>query len=399
MTSMYLCLSVPEQHTSPGATQLTPSVVLAGTLAKPSLWGRTTLRFAPDSFTVAQVSYRAGAQGWTEQDVAPFPFNFTFHSREQRQQRATAYRQLAELIAAPPEQIDALYPLIALICFDDATIVYHHMAVGQRGAIFVAYDTLPAATGPLSAAEIAEGIRSTLPAWKIARPSFNENCWFSWPEMETERKFTFAAPVDTWELVHKLYREFDQGRMGTFMPEFNDEFQVWDFDNYMYEVLAPESAVGYISFIPQANGLINTKRKIFSADSETRHEEVARDIELRPDQFEAYAREATGGVVRALPAFRRKQFALPIECVETGNLYGYYIDICRVKDDPRYALCQCEIEINRSRAMHEMRGLVEGYQHVCDLTRRFLLDNRYEFTEGHYSKLSFLRDYVQQRGG
>src|SRR4051794_31357105 len=115
MTAIYLCLSLPECHMAPDGRQLMPHLILAGDLAPPSLWGRNTIRCAPQTFQASHIYYQDRQHSWQQIQSAPFQFDFTFFTPEQRRARDTAYAQIAELIQRPIREVDTLYPFIALI--------------------------------------------------------------------------------------------------------------------------------------------------------------------------------------------------------------------------------------------------------------------------------------------
>lgn len=213
-----------------------------------------------------------------------------------------------------------------------------------------------------------------------------------------ERKYTFTEPVNTWELTLLLYDQICTRKLPGFIPEFNDEFQVWDYENYMFEVLSPNENKGYITFIPQSDRLMTVKQKRFHEDSEFRKEQIFSHVELTLDQMEQYAQSLCKGEVRALPPYRRKRFDVNLESLETGNVYGIFFDICRSIEDRKQVLYQCEVEYLRSRTMGPLTLVVEEYEKICNITKDFLLTQNCSFAEGYYSKLSFLRDSVSHLG-
>jgi hypothetical protein len=396
MTQLYLCLSVPEEHMAPTDTELRPRAILRGEIAAPAQLGRNTLVFPPRSFSATELHYEDAQEHWQSRQTPPVPFDFTFVSAAQRQWRDSAYRQLAALMGDSSRPVEVLYPFIALVPRADETLIYHQLLISRHGALFVAYDRVPSSGAALSTSDICAMLLASRDKWEVARRSYNQGCWYAkWRrEVEMEQKYTFAQPVDTWALTQKLYRRILDGQLPGFIPEFNDEFQVWDFENYMVEVLEPAAEAGYISFIPQSNGLMTVKRKRFQEDAEIRQEILAGDVDISLAQLEDYAREISQGTIRRLPAFRRKRFDINLESVETGNVYGIFMDICRPLGDDSQALYQCEVEYLRSRTMAPLDHVREEYEQVCAFTKAFLNEQNCCFTEGYYSKLSFLRDYV-----
>ncbi|MCD4644863.1 hypothetical protein AR454_21750 [Bacillus mycoides] len=395
MQEIYICLSVPEEHFAPDMNELLPSVIIGGTLSEDTKWGRNTLLFAPDNFIATEIYYKDHQGLWEKKNIAARSFDFTFFTKNQRERRDTSYQWLAEIISCSQEKVDTLYPFIAIIPTEKETIIYHHMVVGKRGSLYVAYDWASPFVGSLSSNEVLHVIGESREKWEIARRSYNNNCWYTkWRrDVEIERKYTFNEPVDTWVLIQKLYHTILDGKIEGFIPEFNDEFQVWDFENYMFEILEPKENVGYISFIPQSNNLMTVKRKTFQEDTEIRSETITAHVELKLDEIENYAKKF--GKVRALPHYRRKRFDVNLESLKTGNVYGIFFDLCRPLGDDvdENALFQCEVEYIRTRVMAPVHEVMEEYEKVCTFTREFLNEQNIQFVEGYYSKLSYLRDY------
>lgn len=398
MDQSFLCLSLPQEHMSPSDKELLPSLIMRGRLPDQTKRGGNTMLFPPQSFLASDIFYNNGGEAWQYQTNVSLPFDFTFFDAAQRQQRDASYARLAEFIDGPLDRIDCLYPFIALVPETDQIAFYHHLAIGRRGSLYVAYKRLPHSGQELLAQNILALIKASRDAWQVARRSFNNARWYSkWrPEMEMERKYTFSQPVNTWALLQKIYRQICDGRLEGFIPEFNDEFQIWDYDNYMFQVLGPAAEAGYISFIPQSDGRMTVKRKRFLEDSEIRQETLTAHVELSLAQTEAYAKKECGDQIRALPPFRRKRFDVNLESLETGNVFGIFLDICRPLDDDQHALYQCEVEYLRSRTMGPIHHVVEEYEQVCAFTKTFLMTEQTSFVEGYYSKLSFLQDYTAQ---
>ena len=290
-----------------------------------------------------------------------------------------------------------------LVCVtqDDAgnRQLYQRMEIGPAGYLYTRVTTLERgesdALDGASLAEVARGFGQK----RIAafNPGFNHTRWK--PGVELERKFTMAldfdcqeASVDIWRLHRDLNRELRLGAWSGYIPEFNQEYHVWDYESAMFEVLEPAHAKGYIAFIPQADGRATVKYKRFVTDAEQRLEDISNDIAVEPAQFMDAARRLSGGQVRRLPGFRRTRFDCDLESLETGNVFGIFFDICRTGDGTKALLSQCEVEYLRSRTLAPVAHVEEEFVKLCDRTRDFLAARGIEANEGHYSKLSFTRD-------
>jgi hypothetical protein len=387
-----ICLSSPAVHTAAGQERGFPEIVLEGALRSGTRVGRNTLLLSPGDFEVTRIRrHREGDIGAII-DGEPFAFSADFLTSEGWRRSERAYATLSARLgrAATP---GTLYPFVAIRRLGGEALVYHLLDTGTRGALYVRYGEGPADAdaGSLMSANEA--------AWRVARNSFNDGCWYSKyrADVEIEKKLTFPHPVDTWRLNHRLYCAIVEGKLAGFIPEFNDEFQVWDFENYMFDVLSPADQRGYVSFIPQSNGRMTVKQKLFAQDQEIRVEKLKANVDVPLDQIAEHARALVGGEVRALPPYRRKRFDVNLESLETGNVFGIFFDLCRPLGDTDDALFQCEIEYLRSRTMGPIERVLEEYEQVARFSEEFLQAEGVEYKKGYYSKLSYLRDYVARR--
>jgi len=376
-----LWLTVPEDHAAPSPSSALPEVVLEGTLRPETQRGDNTLLLAPGDFLVARVWARDGA-------VSDGP-GFSFSTDVLTDGGVRGWGVLSERLGRSvlPGQ---LHPFIAVRRTDGEAIVHHLMDTGPRGSLYVRYGS-----GSRDA-DAATLLEACAPVLRVARNSFNDGCWYSKyrADVEIETKFTFPRPVDTWRLNYRLYRQIVDGKLVGFIPEFNDEFQVWDFENHMFEVRSPAEQRGYITFIPQSNGRMTVKQKLFAADQEVRVERLTANVELTLEEIDEHARALCGGEVRRLPAYRRKRFDVNLESLATGNVYGIFFDLCRPLGDEENALFQCEVEYLRSRTMRPLERVLDEYREVVAFTEEFLHGEGLQFERGFFSKLSYLKQYA-----
>ncbi len=396
MQQIILCFSPPGAHHQPAAAGFRPSLVLVGELAAPTHLGKNALLLEPGQIRIKELHQRV-VSTWTSVEVADVPGTFSFFTEPQRQGLAETFRSLQSAGAGDLEP-GAQFPYLALIRFADGLFFYHFMDMGQRGALYVCYHEAPPLAGLIIPHQLDAALDSSNRAWAVARSSFNDGCWYSKyrADVEIEKKYTFASKVDTWRLNLLIFRAIAAGELEGFIPEFNDEFQVWDFDNYMFEVLSPAEQKGYISFIPQSNGLMSVKQKIFSHDQEERLEKIRANVSVPLDGMRQHAEEMTGGEVFQMAPYRRKRFDVNLESVETGNVYGIFFDICRPHGDTETALYQCEMEYLRSRTLGPLRRVMEEYQRVADFTESFLDAQGMHYEKSFLSKLTFFRAYTQE---
>ncbi|HEX8742818.1 MAG TPA: hypothetical protein VF712_06775 [Thermoleophilaceae bacterium] len=228
----------------------------------------------------------------------------------------------------------------------------------------------------------------------------NHQCYYRKvrPGQETEHKFTFEEPgaVDVWALIVAVYDELRAARLPGFIMEYGDEFQRWDYENHLFEVVDPPEERGYISFIPRTDGRHNMKRKWYEADALTRREEQYSGIDLTGSFEETIGARFDGLELRRLPSFRRVRYDVNLESVRTGHVYGIFFDHCPLLEDPSVALSQCEVEYLRTRSVlpPDEEAVFPELQVVADWTAALLDRRGARYRRDFYSKLSFLRDVV-----
>jgi hypothetical protein len=229
----------------------------------------------------------------------------------------------------------------------------------------------------------------------------NHQCYYRkcMPGHEAEHKFTFTDAVDIWALIVEVYDELRAARLPGFVMEYGDEFQRWDYENHLFEVVDPPEERGYVSFIPRTDGRHNMKRKWYAEDALTRREEQYSGVQVAGSLEDEIA--ARFGVeVRRLPSFRRVRYDVNLESVRTGHVYGIFFDHCPLLDDPTVALSQCEVEYLRTRSVlpPDEAAVFPELQLVADWTAELLDRRGARYRRDFYSKLSFLRDVVEARG-
>ncbi|MES2743612.1 MAG: hypothetical protein V4754_22040 [Pseudomonadota bacterium] len=387
-----LALFTAGDHCAPVSTPYAPHIVLVGQ-AQGIVHGANGLFFSEGGLLVSEV-HLAGQVG---SGFAPFAYDFRFFSQPQRAASAAAAATLQGIVdqlgasAALPACAN-LVPAVAGVLQDGSIELYHYMQQGEPGAIFMQYHRQPYPDPANQWQALSEALLQGYPKLTQAWPLFNDDCWYTkWlPAMEIERKFTFKGIPDTWRLNNLLYQEMLAGKIAGFVPELDREFQVFDYESHIFDVLGADEERGYISFIPQADGRMTVKRKWFKENAEIRRETVAGNVELRFDQIAAHVAGMTDAPVKRLPPFRRKRFDVNFESLATGNIYGVYFDICRTVE-PAHAFSQCEVEYCRSRTFAPLRGVMEEFEVVADYTRQFLVRHQIGFEHDTFSKLDFVR--------
>jgi hypothetical protein len=220
----------------------------------------------------------------------------------------------------------------------------------------------------------------------------NHQCYYRkiQSEFEIEYKFNLKCPVRIWELNSDLYSRVKDGFLEGFILEYKDEFQKWDYYNHLFEVTAPESEVGYISFIPRTNGNYNVKRKIYKKDELKRKELIKHNVKIE-GALEDYLSRNYGFEFKRYPPFRRVRYDINFESLKTGNVFGIFFDHVSTQESTEF-LVQCEIEYLRTRSLFENQLHVEELNHIYAWTIAYFDEKKIKYEKTFYSKLSFLRD-------
>jgi len=398
-----LSLHNPGEYFDPTGRGTQPVIVLDGWLSSKARFGRSTLLIPAEALKAVKCfTFSPSEPGsWRCSDLAA-DFEINFFSESQWTARERTLERLATVSRLTESRCHELFPMTALLEFGGQAVFYHYLTSGPRGLLFSAVRRDAAETSAATHETLAGLIQESAAIVLDAHQCFNHTGWFSkWePEIEMERKYTLKGDrADIWKLSRKLYRAIADGAYPRYIPEFLDEYQVWDFENYMFELFSGAQSDGYISFIAQADGRMTAKYKRFQADAERRYEDLQVNLELSLDALDAYVRSRfPNHSARRFPAFRRKKIDIKLESLETGNVYGIYFDMCRPQDDPASSLCQCEVEYMRSRILGPIHQVEDEYAEVCAMAKQYLLDERVDFDEGFYSKLSFMRDRVAAVG-
>jgi hypothetical protein len=392
MPKMFLAMLMPEDHNAPRAEQVLPHLVIEG-VPDQLKWGDNTILFEPGRFIATDLHFPRLDGSWHSISIPPFPFDFGFFSRDHRERSDRSYQQLAA--AVPPELKDIvqhLFPFMVGIADEGPCRIYHFADQGQWGTVYVRYYRHDrSAEAP---AEFVAAVSAAFPALNIARRSVNDACNYGrWrQDLEFERKFTFEAIPDTWSLTNKLYLGIIGGDLPGFVPEFNLDFQVYDYEAHLFEVLEPASEAGYIAFIPQSDGRMCVKQKWFVENAEIRRETLTFGSSISLAGAAAHAAELCKGKVRQMPSYRRTRFDVNFESLDTGNVYGLFFDICRSVDTPNeFSFSQCELEYCRSRTWAPFTQVFEQFEIVSDYAERFLTRNGIAYRKDLYSKLDFVR--------
>lgn len=304
------------------------------------------------------------------------------------------------VVASMPEyqlsRTRGLVPLFLLVPDGDEWWAYTQLLYSTSGIVFCRLDGPPLRGIP------NEG---TLRVWlsvlvalrrKYASRLNNHQRWFvkHRASEEIEHKFTLPPDREIWNLSVDMLHMLREEPWDGWIFEHRNDFEQWDFDNYLFEIAEPEPDRGYVSFIPAVDGSWIIKRKWFGEDTPIRREQRWRGVEL-PDRpsFEDEIRRRFDVSPAWGASFRRERCDINLESLSTGHGYSVMFDRCTVPGLPSAVLVQCEVEYLRSRTLLpiEDAALISEFQWLVSVTRDWLASRRIDAVEDHFSKLSFLR--------
>lgn len=219
------------------------------------------------------------------------------------------------------------------------------------------------------------------------------------PGQELEFKYTLGAASDIYRLAVDVRHALLQEGLPDFMLRYRNEFECWDYLNYLFEVVAPTDQCGYVSFMPTTDGTYVQKRKYFTEDRVLRREQLTYGV-LPETSLEDYVQRELGLQTRALPHFRRIRYDVNLESTRTGACFSILFDRCTLLDQPHHALVQCELEYTSSRSLAPPaeHDVLTDMEKVARWLETFLEQREQGVRRGAYSKLSFLRDVTAGTG-
>lgn len=387
MTRIWIGCYDFENH--PAVTgSLAPAVLLAG-MARDLPLGGNGLLVKAGGISLTAVF----ADAFAHELAQPVRFEAGGLTTAQRTRR-TAMRERLNA-AAPGVWRTGLKPLVYAVDLGDRLALYFDAEQTESETLALRFATIEK-TDPIDGFQVfSEAVAKAEPALAERSTLFNTRWNYSqWrSDMELERKYTFHAIPDTWALVTDLHRELYGGEVEGFFPEPHMGFQVFDYENHIFDVTGPPEEAGYISFIPQVDGPVTVKRKWFRENAELRRESLWPNEAIPVDSFLETARQRVAGNVEKLPAFRRKRFDVNYESLETGHIFGVYFDICATFDDvSEHRFGQVEVEYCRSRTCFPLRDVTPEFEALCSRVEVFLKAHGVKFQHDLYSKLDFARE-------
>lgn len=277
-----------------------------------------------------------------------------------------------------------------------STITAHTLVrLGEHDGLFIRIAMLMHSGGPVDVAGLLPII---LKITNDEREFFNNHqCCYQkfWPDEEFEHKITMLGPVDLHAVTVGLRNLVGTPNLPGTIWDYRDDYQLWDFNNHIFDVTGPPQEAGYISFIPDSSGTVIVKRKWFTDNFPRRRETRWRgmSIPIAIDSFENYTRSHISGDIRFLGSFRRTRFDSTCEFTRTGNIYGLMVDWCRPLDRPDAPhLYQVEVEYLHSRTRDKAaRDVVEAELTTVRNAAAAYLDRVGISHRPGESKLSYMR--------
>lgn len=290
----------------------------------------------------------------------------------------------------------AVAPLFILGRAGDTIVLHAQVRLGDRDALFVRTGTTPIVGQQVNlSALVSEAIRHVERHREFLN---NHQCCYTnfWPGDEIEHKITITVPVDIHDIAVDLRNLVGSSHIPDYIWDYRDDYQMWDFDNYMFAIAEPVSDAGYISFIPDSAGTVIVKRKWFVRDTIRRRETRWRNVAIAATQtgFDTYLRTEVKVNASYAGSFRRTRFDTTCEATRTGNIYGLMVDWCRPLGDLRDKhLYQVEIEYLHSRTLESASAdaVDEELRFLVGVVQRYLQGRNIPYVTGGESKLTYLR--------
>ncbi|HEX8227476.1 MAG TPA: hypothetical protein VF572_06435 [Candidatus Saccharimonadales bacterium] len=224
----------------------------------------------------------------------------------------------------------------------------------------------------------------------------NQDAYFKkyHPDNEIEYKLNLPNSTNIWALSKSFYQSIANGELENIIVQPLDPFNEWEFHNYLFETVAPESKRGYVSFITCPDEEYVVKEKVYAHDMLERIERRTKNVRLKGSMEEYLAEHYRERGFKRHEPFSRRRYDVNIESIATGNVYSIMIDNCWLINDDGYKLTQCEIEYLKTRSVQDFQGVNEELTAIYEYVKKELNKKGITYVETFYSKLSFVRDYA-----
>lgn len=129
-----------------------------------------------------------------------------------------------------------------------STVIAHALVrLGEHDGLFIRIGVLTYAG---DAGDVIDIMPSVLRVVNENREFVNNHqCCFQkfWPDEELEHKITMLGPVDVHAVAVGLRNLVGTVHLPGTIWDYRDDYQLWDFKNYMFDIVGPPSEAGYVS--------------------------------------------------------------------------------------------------------------------------------------------------------
>lgn len=212
------------------------------------------------------------------------------------------------------------------------------------------------------------------------------------PDNEYEYKLNLPQSTDIWRVQRYFVQALQQGEISGYSLNPLRGITRWMFKNYLFEINAPKSQKGYISFIRNPNKTYIIKHKIYDRDKLKRIELRSRDVAIK-GRLEDYLKEKYPDFsFRSYPMFYRQFYGFVMDSLDTGNNFGFTVDRNYIAEGDYPNLVQLEIEYYNSLKLSKPDHFRKELIVVTDIYREHLRKLNIPYEDSFYSKLSYLKD-------
>lgn len=215
------------------------------------------------------------------------------------------------------------------------------------------------------------------------------------PDKEYEYKLNLPETTDIWQVQQYFVRSLREGKIPGYALNPLRGITRWAFENYLFEITAPKTEKGYISFIRNPNNSYIIKHKIYSKDQLKRTELRSRDVQIN-GSLEDYLKEKYPKFsFKKYPMFIRQFYGFVMDSLDSGNNFGFTVDRNYVDGGDYPRLVQLEIEYYNSLKLSRPKSFIKELAQVTNIFREHLIKLNIPYEDSFYSKLSYLKDCLE----
>ncbi|MDE1244031.1 hypothetical protein [Vibrio aestuarianus] len=293
---------------------------------------------------------------------------------------------------------------LALVSLDGSAATITHLV--HRVEVFTTqFYQLPALPFDVNKVTLFDALSSLFKEHHLLSNNFE--CYYEKgiPDTELEQKFSIQDNYNFYELNERFYAALANGEIADFKPHLGDEIEHWSYDNDFCEIAENDQGIsGYVSVMHWSRKkkirfdepVLTFKKKLYKEDALERWERNYhfQTVKTTP---EAALTEFFNLPLVTLPSWRRVRLDIACEYTPTGDIYMLNFEDCRIKDvyEPQGRLQQCEIEYLKTRGHADEANIYKGFNALVSVVEDFIDTQGLRFEKNHYSKLTFLKDYIK----